>query len=222
MTTTVIALDGPAGSGKSTVAKLLAEKLHYLYMDTGAMYRAISYQALQLHLDLTHTAPIVHMAHSLKLTFINNRVHVNGVDVAEQIRKPEVNNIVSSVASIPDIRHILIQLQREIAREHNVVMEGRDIGSVVFPDAQCKFYLEASVAVRAQRRYQETRDSNPELTLEQITDSIAARDHADQTRKVSPLIKAEDAIEVDTSQMSIEDVVDYLFDQVKLKLSNNI
>lgn len=214
----VIAIDGPAGSGKSTVAKQLSARLNYLHLDTGAMYRAIAHKVLEADLSPEQTEDIVTLAKTLSLSFEATDIFVNDKKVTEQIRKPDVNKIVSQIAAIPEVRQILIGLQRQIATGHHVVMEGRDIGSVVFPQADCKFYLEASVEVRAMRRYLEVKDQLPPVTFNQIKESIAQRDHADRTRPVSPLLKAPDAREIDTSTLTASEVVELIYTLATEKL----
>ncbi|HCT86293.1 MAG TPA: (d)CMP kinase [Candidatus Margulisbacteria bacterium] len=222
MSHVVIAIDGPAGSGKSTIAKILAEKLNFLYLDTGAMYRAIAYKVIEVALAIENKNAIIDLAGTLTLSFEKNEVTVNGQNVSKQIRLPEVNTIVSNIAAIPEIRHILIAMQRKIAINQNVVMEGRDIGTVVFPDAACKFFLSASVHIRAVRRFQELKPQNPDITISQVEQSINYRDTADTNRTVSPLTKAEDAIEIDTSNMSIEEVSEHLHGIILKKLNINV
>ena len=215
----IVAIDGPAGSGKSTSAKLVAQKLGYLYIDTGAMYRTITYLAIknnvlknnQAIIELTKNSDIV-------LKFINGITHVsvNGNDVSEQIRLPEVNLNVSDISTIQEVRKILVDKQRKLAEEsRGVVMEGRDIGTVVFPDANVKIFLIASIDERARRRAKEYEDKGVSISLDEVKDNLLKRDKIDSTRDVSPLTKASDAIELDTSNVTIQQQVDIILEHVK-------
>lgn len=210
----IIAIDGPAGSGKSTVAKLLAKKLRFVYIDTGAMYRAITYKVISNNIAITDSEKIIEMAEKTTLNFKDSKIHADNIDISAEIRLPEVNDTVSQISSIPKIREILLSIQRTIASNDSIVMEGRDIGSVVFPEAEFKFYLEASVDERTERRYQELMGKNIKISKEEVKQSIIDRDNMDKNRDVSPLIQAKDAILVDTSNMNIEQVVNYLFEAV--------
>lgn len=210
----IIAIDGPAGSGKSTVAKLLAKKLNFVYIDTGAMYRAITYKVISNNISISDSEKIIELAKNTSLSFKNSKIHANDKDISVEIRLPEVNDTVSQISSIPEIREILISIQRTIASNDSIVMEGRDIGSVVFPQAEFKFYLEASVEERTSRRYQELMEKNIPITEDKVRQSIIDRDNMDKNRNVSPLIQAKDALLVDTSNMNIEQVVNHLFEAV--------
>jgi cytidylate kinase len=203
----VIAIDGPAGSGKSTVARRLAQRLGLDYLDTGAMYRAITFAALRRGIDPADTGPVAQLARAVDLDVTTEHVRVDGVDATIEIRGPEVSRAVSLVAANPEVRAELVRRQREWAYERSGgVMEGRDIGTVVFPDAMLKVYLNARPEVRAERRAAEVSD----LDYETVAADMARRDAFDQGREVDPLRRAEDAIQFDTSDMSVDEIVDEL------------
>ena len=207
----VIAIDGPAGSGKSTVARQLAERLGLEYLDTGAMYRAVTFAALRRNVDPADAGPVAALARKVDLTVTLDSVVVDGVDATIEIRGPEVTRAVSTVAANPDVRAELVSRQREWARRRDGgVIEGRDIGSVVFPDAELKVYLDARPEVRAARRSKEVSD----LSYETVAADIARRDALDQGRDASPLTRAGDAIEVDTSDLTIPEIVDLIVEQL--------
>lgn len=207
-----IAIDGPASSGKSTIAKLLAQQLNIIYLDTGAMYRAVTLQALRNGIESTDELAMRQLLENMQLSFewIDGVQHlfIDGEDVSDIIRTKEVTQAVSQVAAEAYVRQHLVALQQEMARSQSVVMDGRDIGTVVLPQATHKFFFTASPAVRAKRRYEENQLRGlTDETLEEIEAAIIARDHYDSTREHSPLVKANDAIEVDTSHLTIEEVV---------------
>jgi cytidylate kinase len=203
----VIAIDGPAGSGKSTVARRLAERLGLDYLDTGAMYRAITFAALRRGIDPADTGPVAQLARAVDLDVTTDHVRVDGVDATIEIRGPEVSRAVSLVAANPEVRAELVRRQREWAYERSGgVMEGRDIGTVVFPDAMLKVYLNARPEVRAERRAAEVSD----LDYETVAADMARRDAFDQGREADPLRRAEDAIQYDTSDMPVDEIVDEL------------
>jgi CMP/dCMP kinase len=203
----VIAIDGPAGSGKSTVARRLAERVGLDYLDTGAMYRAVTFAALRRGIDPADREPVAKLAASVELEVTLDRVTVDGVDATIEIRGPEVSRAVSLVAANPGVRAEMVRRQREWAAERGGgVMEGRDIGSVVFPDAVLKVYLNARPDVRAERRAAEVTG----LDYETVAADMARRDALDQGRDASPLTLAEGAFELDTSDMTVDDIVDEL------------
>jgi CMP/dCMP kinase len=203
----VIAIDGPAGSGKSTVAKRLAQRLGLDYLDTGAMYRAVTFAALRRGIDPADTEPVVMLAKAVEMDVAESGVRVDGVDATIEIRGPEVSRAVSIVAANPGVREELVRRQREWATEHGGgVVEGRDIGTVVFPDAALKAYLTARPDVRAARRAAEVEG----LDYETVASDMARRDALDSGRDASPLLKAHDALEVDTTDLSVEEIVDGL------------
>jgi cytidylate kinase len=203
----VIAIDGPAGSGKSTVAKRLAQRLGLGYLDTGAMYRAVTFAALRRGIDPADTEPVVSLAKTVEMDVSDKGVQVDGVDATIEIRGPEVSRAVSIVAANPGVREELVRRQREWAIERDGgVLEGRDIGTVVFPDAVLKAYLTARPEVRAERRAAEVQG----LDYETVASDMARRDALDSGRDADPLRRAADAVEVDTSDLSIDEVVDGL------------
>jgi cytidylate kinase len=203
----VIAIDGPAGSGKSTVARRLAERLGLQYLDTGAMYRAVAFAAIQRGVDPVDTGPVATISRDMELAVDDRGVVVDGIDATVEIRGPEVSRAVSAVAANPEVRTELRARQRQWAAEHGGgVIEGRDIGTVVVPDALLKVYLTASPEVRAQRRAREM----TELDYDSVAADLARRDAADQGRDDSPLAEADDALTVDTSDLDIDEVVDHL------------
>ena len=203
----VIAIDGPAGSGKSTVAQALASRLNLHYLDTGAMYRAVAFAVIQKQIDIHDVEKVIQTAKSLDLQLTQESCVVNGIEATEEIRGQEVTLLVSQVAAVPEVRAEMVKRQRTWAEERNGgVMEGRDIGSVVFPDASLKIYLTASEEVRAQRRAAEIEEGD----VASIAADIERRDTVDTQRSASPLMEAEDAIVVDTSEMTLEQVVDHV------------
>lgn len=216
-----IAIDGPAGAGKSTVAKLVAKKLGYLYIDTGAMYRALTLKAMEINIDLKDEVELNKylVNHTIKLINENNiqKVIIDGEEVTEQIRTPEVTRNVSLVASHPIVRNTMVDLQRKLSTFGNVVMDGRDIGTYVLPTANLKIFLTASIEKRANRRYKELINKGYEANLESLIKEISLRDKKDQERSVAPLQKADDAILVETSNLSIDEVVRKILSYVKEK-----
>lgn len=209
-----IAIDGPAGAGKSTIAKALAERLGAIYLDTGAMYRTV---ALYMHdADINGAESIARAVNDPKIEvqFVNGKQHMllNGVDVNARLRTPEASMMASRVSAVPAVRERLVALQREIAAGHAVVMDGRDIGTKVLPNATLKVYLTASCEVRAERRFAELKESNPDLTLEQVLADIVERDYNDAHREASPMYQASDAIRIDTSNMNRDQVVAAIID----------
>jgi cytidylate kinase len=211
MNTLRVALDGPAGAGKSTVAKRVAAALGVAYVDTGAMYRAITWKALQKGIELHDEAALNEMAHTIHIDFKpqpeRQAVFVDGQEVTDAIRTFEVTNSVSAVSAVAGVRDAMVKLQRDIASRTGVLMDGRDIGTVVLPNADVKIWLTASVEARAMRRYQEMLNKGVECDLEQIKADIQRRDEYDASREHSPMVKAEDARVVDTTGMSIEAVI---------------
>ncbi len=203
-----IAIDGPAGSGKSTVAKIIAQKLNYIYLDTGAMYRAVAWACIKGNISLNTLDVVDSLLESLDISFRGQSIYLNDIDVTKHIRTPEVREIVSNIAQHPDIRYDLTMRQREIASENDVVMDGRDIGTCVLPYANLKIFLTASIEARAKRRYEEIKDVEQDVSLDDIKASIENRDIQDMNRKHAPLKQASDAILIDTSDMSVDEVVE--------------
>ncbi|WP_125767907.1 (d)CMP kinase [Companilactobacillus furfuricola] len=206
-----IAIDGPASAGKSTIAKLIAKRLKFVYCDTGAMYRTVTLLAKNHQIDYGDVSSIVKLMDEHEIKFINKDdgqvVLLDGHNVSEEIRSEAVTNNVSQVSAIKEVREKLVELQRQLANDTDIVMDGRDIGTTVLPNAEVKIFLIASVEVRAQRRYKENVERGIETSLKTLEQEIAARDYKDSHREISPLQKADDAIEVDTSDMTIEEVV---------------
>lgn len=206
-----IAIDGPASSGKSTVAKIIAKDLNYIYTDTGAMYRSVTYLALKYQVDFADEKALVELIQRYPITFKQSKegqlVFVDGEDVTMAIRLPEVTQNVSQVAALKAVRQKLVQQQQVIAKAKGVVMDGRDIGTVVLPDAEVKIFLVASVEERAQRRYKENQEKGIACDYEELKEAIAKRDYYDSHRENSPLKQAKDAILIDTTGMSIPEVV---------------
>ncbi len=210
-----IAIDGPAGAGKSTVAKLVAQRLGYIYIDTGAMYRAVAWQAINNKIELDSTA-IANLARQLelKLAYINGKteVAVNGQDITEAIRTPEVSRVVAKVSQVPELREIMLKLQQDMAKQGGVVMDGRDIGTHVLPNAEIKIFLTASISERAKRRWQELTAKGYSIDLTELEAEIACRDREDCEREIAPLIAAADAVTVDTTSLSIEATVEKILE----------
>ncbi len=214
-----VAIDGPASAGKSTVAKIVAKNFNYIYVDTGAMYRSITYKAIQNNINLNDENKIVELLHKTKITFTPGNpvqhVFIDGEEVTDKIRSEKVTNNVSTVAALPLIRRELVKRQQEIAKDGGVIMDGRDIGTTVLPNADLKIFLIASVKERAERRYIENQKKGINVTLEELKKEIEVRDYKDSHRKVSPLKKAKDAIEIDTTSLSIEQVSDKISSLIK-------
>ena len=213
MKTIQIAIDGPASSGKSTVAKIIAKDFGYTYLDTGAMYRAATYIALQHQINPEESSQLLDLLDQYPISFGRSEdgeqlVYVGDVDVSHPIRENTVTNAVSAFAAIPAIREKLVALQQEIAQQGGIVMDGRDIGTVVLPQAELKIFLVASVDERAERRYKENLSKGIETDLETLKEEIAARDYKDSHRETSPLKQAEDAIYLDTTGLTILEVVE--------------
>jgi cytidylate kinase len=223
MKDSVIAIDGPAASGKSSVANLLAEKLKIPYINTGNMYRAITLAAMQKGFcsGMDNHAPLINeLLQQTTLNYVENengkmQLELNGKNVDAEIRTPEVAKCVSSVAAIPAVRSWLVKSQRQFASENMIVMEGRDIGTVVFPDARFKFFLTASPKVRAERRLNQEGETARGATVESVANQIAKRDQMDMTRKIAPLREADDAVHIDSSNMTLDEVVDFITEHIK-------
>jgi CMP/dCMP kinase len=216
----IVAIDGPAGSGKSTSAKLVAQKLGYLYIDTGAMYRAVTFLSLEKKLqdekdiaDLAESADI-----ELKFDKGFTEVIIDNSNITEQLRTFEVNSKVSEISKIEGVRKALVKKQRMFALKNNgIVMEGRDIGTVVFPDADVKIFLTATLSRRVQRRAREYEDNGIKIPVDNIKENLIQRDRIDSTRQISPLLKADDAVEIDTSSVTIEEQVELILNEVRKK-----
>lgn len=211
----VIAVDGPAGAGKSTIAKIIADKLNINYIDTGAMYRAVTYKVLQNNIDTNNEQSIIDIAKSSDIDFKDNNIYLDGKILKEEIRTPEVSNNVSNVAQIKEVRYLMVDVQREIGNRNSVILDGRDIGSYVFPNADYKFFLNASPTERGERRYKELVKKGYETTLEEVIKDVIRRDEIDSSREFAPLVKASDAIEIDTTGKDIEAVVEDVISKIK-------
>lgn len=208
-----IAIDGPSGSGKSTLAKSLSKKLGYVYVDTGALYRTIAYYMLTNNIDVSNADEVTRALPGVSLSIFHGcdglqHVTLNGKDVGDSIRTSEVSLAASTVSAIPQVRAFLLDTQRNMALENNVIMDGRDIGTVIFPDAQVKIFLTAGNTSRAQRRYKELREKGEDITLEQVLQDIEKRDLNDKTRKEAPAIPADDAVFLDNSDFAPQDTLD--------------
>jgi len=212
----IIAIDGPAGSGKSTIAKLIAEDLGLVYLDTGAMYRLVTLKALNNGI-LGDFEKIIKMLDNLSIDIKENGFYLDDIDVSEEIRKPVVSENVSDIAAIREVREKMVDLQRKFSESKNVILDGRDIGTVVFPNADVKIFLIADAKERANRRYKELVAKGENVRMEEIYENILKRDEIDSTRKESPLKKAGDAIEVDTTSKNIEEVKNEILYIIKQK-----
>lgn len=217
-----VAVDGPAGAGKSSISKIVAKKLRYLYIDTGAMYRSVTWAVLHNHIDVNNQKAVEALLPELNLTMEASddscKVFIAGQDVTDFIRTPQVNNAVSIVASYKGVRQYLVERQRLMAEAGGVILDGRDIGSVVLPNAELKIYLTASVEARAMRRYLEVKGTVNEQPLEDIKDSVMQRDDMDKNRKESPLIQVEDAVLVDSSEMTFDETVEHILHLVQERI----
>ena len=215
MNNLVIAIDGPAGAGKSTIAKIIAKELNINYIDTGAMYRAVTLKCLQNNVNIENEAEVIELAKKTDIDFRDNNIYLDGKVVNDEIRTIEVTNNVSNVAKIKEVRYLMVDLQREIGKNNAVILDGRDIGSYVFPNADYKFFLVATPEERGKRRYIELKEKGYDGTLEDIINDIIRRDEIDSNREFAPLVKAEGAIEIDTTGKDIDQVVDLVLQKIK-------
>ena len=216
----IVAIDGPAGAGKSTVAKILAKRLGFLYIDTGAMYRALTLKALDNNIDISDDIKINELALKTNIDLRSNsdgslNIILDGKDVSLEIRQPRITQVVSDVSKIKGVRQVLVKMQRELGQKGNCVLEGRDIGTVVFPHAEKKFFIDATADVRVSRRFKELKGLNQDIAENDVAKDLSNRDKIDSTREVSPLRKAEDAIYIDTTKLSIEEVVSKMLELCK-------
>jgi cytidylate kinase len=220
----VIAIDGPAGAGKSSVAKRVAQALGYRYLDTGALYRALAWKAMQRGLRPQDTRYIIEMTRETRVELQQSngeqRVLVDGEDVTEAIRVPEVGNLASPISAIPEVREILLDWQREFGRQGGIVAEGRDTGTVVFPKADVKIFLTASLDERARRRHKELLERGINISFEQVKLDMEARDQRDSTRHVAPLRPAPDAVVINTDHMSLDEVVEEVLRICRARFTN--
>ena len=211
-----VAIDGPAGAGKSTIAKLVAKETRYIYVDTGAMYRGLAIHFLDKGIQPQETEKVIEACKDAEVTIAYEdavqHVYLNGKDISSRLRNEEVGNMASVTSAIPEVRKKLLELQQNLAKTQNVIMDGRDIGTCVLPHADVKVYLTASVETRAKRRYQELQEKGEDCNLEEIAHDIEERDRRDMTREIAPLKQAEDAVLVDSSDMTIAEVVKTIVD----------
>ena len=212
----VIAIDGPAGAGKSTIAKKVGEILNIEYIDTGAMYRALTLKVVKSNINSDDEERIVELMEDTSIYFKDNHIYLDGTRVDEEIRKNIINNNVSSVAKIPKIRELMVKMQQELSNSHNLIMDGRDIGTVVLPNANFKFFITASIEERASRRYKELIEKGEkDISYSQILEEIKKRDKIDSTREIAPLIKSSDAYEIDTTNKTVEQCVDEMINIIE-------
>ncbi len=215
-----IAIDGPAGAGKSTIAKLVAKKLDYIYVDTGAMYRSIALYLLRNSIDVVDEKKVIEACKDINIDikYVEGLQHIylNDEDVSDEIRKEAVGNMASKAAAISVVREKLLQMQRDLAYNNNVIMDGRDIGTFVLPKADLKIYLTASVDARASRRYNELIQKGLNADLNKIKSDIEQRDYQDMNREIAPLKQAEDSVYLDSSDMSIDEVVDFIIEKANI------
>ena len=222
----IIAVDGPAGAGKSTIARLVAKRMNFLYLDTGAMYRALTLKALRKAVDISNAVQLTRLAKNTRIDLENNpdgsiKVLLDNEDVSTNIRKPEITKFVSDVAKVEGVRKEMLHLQRRFGLRSSCVLDGRDIGTVVFPNADRKFFLDAEFKTRVSRRHKELKDSREAVTAEEVKKDLKNRDTIDSNRECAPLKKAPDALYVDTTKMTIEEVVDTLLKHIRVRANRH-
>lgn len=210
-----VAIDGPAGAGKSTIAKLVGKKYNLMYINTGAMYRAVALKSQENNLTSEKVNEITDLISLMEMHFENDDLILNGENIQEKITMPEISSIVSNYASIPDVRTVLVKLQRDMSNKFDVIMDGRDIGTVVLKDSKFKFFLTASPEERAKRRFNELQERDVECSYDQILKDIIDRDYKDTHRATDPLRKADDAIEIDTTNLDINGVVSTIIEYIE-------
>ena len=211
----VITIDGPSGSGKGTIAKLLAKKLDYRYLDTGALYRAVAWKAKQNKIDIENEDDLNNILRKISIAFEDERVMVDGQDISSEIRTGEIGELSSRISARPAVRAALFNIQRDMCLQGRVVIEGRDTGTTIFPESENKFYLDADVKERARRRFRELTLKDPGITMEQTIEDIKKRDLRDSSRESSPLTKTDDMVYVDSTGMEIDEVVSFIKNNLK-------
>ncbi len=211
----IITIDGPSGAGKSTVSKLLARRLGCKYLDTGALYRAVAWKIKKENADIEDEEKLRNILEKINITLDGEKIMVNGTNVTSEIRSPEIGELSSKASAKPAVRERLFTIQREFGLKGKVVIEGRDIGTVIFPEAENKFYLDAGPEERGKRRYKELKDKDPATTLEDTIEDIKKRDNRDSTRQVSPLTQIHDMIYIDTTNLALEEVITKIMESLK-------
>ncbi len=212
---TVITIDGPSGAGKGTIARLLAKKLGYKYLDTGALYRAVAWKVREERINLDNHGALKKMLEDIEISFNGDKIFVDGMDVSLEIRTAEIGELSSQASAIPVVREGLFSLQRNMCLQGRIVIEGRDTGTTIFPEAENKFFLDASIEERAKRRYEELRIKDSGITLEATIEDIKKRDLRDSTRQNSPLLKTDDMIYIDSTSLNIDEVIEKIIESLK-------
>ena len=218
----IISIDGASSTGKSTLARKISNLLKFIHIDSGAMYRAVTLFAKKNHLlsnNLVDKKVLIKLLPNIKVDFVKNNIHLNGMDVSKDVRDENISNFVSRVAEIPEVRSFLVTKQRNFTINHNVVMDGRDIGSVVFPNADIKFFLHADLNIRVERRYNELKLLNSNINKEEVKQNIIQRDYTDSNRQDSPLIVPENAISIDVSEFDINSLFEFMMKKIHSRLS---
>lgn len=218
----IISIDGASSTGKSTLARKISNLLKFIHIDSGAMYRAVTLFAKKNHLlsnNLVDKKGLIKLLPNIKVDFVKNKIHLNGMDVSKDVRDENISNFVSKVAEIPEVRAFLVTKQRNFTVNHNVVMDGRDIGSVVFPNADIKFFLHADLNIRVERRYNELKLLNSNIYKEEVKQNIIQRDYTDSNRQDSPLIVPENAISIDVSEFDINSLFEFMMEKIHSRLS---
>ncbi len=216
-----VAIDGPAGAGKSTIANIIANKFNLMYINTGSMYRAVTLMSMRNGISHTDVKAVCNLTNSLQMHFVGELLIVNNEDVSEEIRTPKISNSVSNYAAIPEVREILVKLQQDISHKYNVIMDGRDIGTVVLKNSPLKFFLTATAEERANRRCDELNEKGIAVEYNNILNDILKRDYIDSNRASNPLRKAEDAIEIDSSKLSIDEVIQLISKYIEEYIDEN-
>lgn len=214
----IIAIDGASSTGKSTLAKAIAKKLNYIYIDSGAMYRAITYYFLKNHIHLENDNEIENALQNITIAFKNQRTILNNKDIEAEIRTLAIAQHVSQVAALAQVRNKAVYLQQQLGIQKGVVMDGRDIGTTVFPNAELKLFITANKSVRAQRRYEELKQTQPTVTLQEVEENLVQRDEIDSHRSISPLLRANDAIEIDNTHFTMDELIEKVYQLVKEKI----